>query len=628
MMLVSLAALIPYGCSKTENSPLDDRAELRLTSSIEVTRAANTQATKIVSGEKVTAWITDSGTGGSLYAVELTAETDGTLAGATKMYYPQTGNGVDIAALHGDFTFPADGIPELTPDAINFSVSQDQSLSGGAGYLESDLLYASRSAARSGYAVPLRFYHLLSKLELNIGRSSEVTDGVTGLTLDGVALEGVFTPGNISDISARASRADGISAGAATGSISIGVSLDEANESVVIPQDMAGRTLTFTLESGGKLNYTFPEGTVFESGRKYVYNITLKLTELEITSSIDDWISTEVVDGNATMQRLGSKSAAQARKGDFAMIDGTFADKDATLTQEQKDGCAGIVFWTEAEKTISSTTLADDKIMSEDFPLCTHGLIVALKNISNSMICQVKGTGDCKSVWKDFQTNSSTYGSGSEYKAVAPDFDKNSEEDYQYSTDPFNQILGYQNTKVTLAYNDCASSNGWSIVQPVAALGTFGKANQAPAGSTGWYIPSIKELTLLAYGDFYSGGYWGSTYENDGLYSNTFYASYSCYPFIVNVKTLNLVNQSLEEVGGEKFFTDADAESKDANGSRHYRSSTEGHSWSKNTSAAEQVSYRNNAYTLYFYQDGANVGTSIIAFGKPVATNVRAVCAF
>lgn len=656
LTLAASAAFVLAGCSKTETALQDGRTELRLTSTIEMTRAgsADTQATQIAAEEKVTVWVTDSGNNASLYAVELTAGSGGTLTGDTKMYFPQTGNGVDIAALHGDFTFTDTGIPSEIPDAIDFSVSRDQSVSGGNGYLKSDLFYAGRSAKRSNAAVNLEFYHLLSKLELNIGKSAEVTDEITSVTLDGVAVGGTFTPDGISDITDRASRAAGISAGTtASGTIALGTSLTDANEAIAVPQDMEGKTLTFTLSSGGKLVYAFPAGTVFESGRKYVYNITLKLTGLSIISRISDWAVTDDTDGDATMPALGNKSAAQARKGDFAMIDGTFVDKDATLTQEQKEGCSGIVFWTEAEKEIKDAalasnvtttlaqdklpTLADDKIMKKDFPDCTHGLIVALKNISSSMVWQKRlSAADNTSVWKDFQEGSSTYGSESEYKAVAPNFDLESGAYYDHTEDPFNQILGYQNTKVALAYNDYASALRWSIVQPVAALGSFEKENPAPAGSTGWYIPSIKELTLLTMGDFY-GGCRDDYYSGDGLY-NTWYLE-NCYAFLFNWRlgyggtlwdyvTLSLVNPSLAKAGGDIFV--APASSTDA--SIHYRSSTEGHRWSKTALGTE--TYKNNTYSLYFYVEsdtgaGGNYDcTTIYIYGKNMETNVRAVCAF
>ncbi len=304
MALAASAALILAGCSKTENGLQDGRTELKLTSTIEMTRATspNTQATRIASDEKVTVWVTDSGTSAALYAQELKVDSYGALTGGNKMYYPQTGNGVNIAALHGKFSFH-ENIPSSLPSSISFSVYDDQSVSGGFNYLNSDLLYASRGASRSSSAVSLTFYHLLSKLELNITKSAELTDEISSVTLDGVLLDGTFTPGKITDSGNQSSRASGITAETTTDTdnISLGNSTTESNEAIVVPQSLASKTLTFNLQSGGKLIYTFPAGTTFESGKKYVYNVTLKLTELTVTSIIEDWTSTAGASGDATM---------------------------------------------------------------------------------------------------------------------------------------------------------------------------------------------------------------------------------------------------------------------------------------------------------------------------------------
>ncbi len=303
MALAASAALILAGCSKTENGLQDGRTELKLTSTIEMTRATspNTQATQIAQNEKVTVWVTDSGTSAALYAQELTVGSGGALTGGNKMYYPQTGNGVNIAALHGKFSF-YENIPSSLPSSIDFSVYAGQSASGGSNYLNSDLLYASRGASRSSRAVSLTFYHLLSKLELNITKSAELTDEISSVTLDGVVLDGTFTPSNIVDISSQISRASGITTETTeTGNISLGNSTTASNEAIVVPQSLEGKTLTFNLQSGGKLIYTFPGGTTFESGKKYVYNVTLKLTELTVTSTIEDWTSTDGANGDATM---------------------------------------------------------------------------------------------------------------------------------------------------------------------------------------------------------------------------------------------------------------------------------------------------------------------------------------
>lgn len=73
------------------------------------------------------------------------------------------------------------------------------------------------------------------------------------------------------------------------------------NEAILVPQDMASKTLTFSLKDGGTLTYTIPTNTTFESGKKYQYHITLDLTGITVTSSIEDWDPVTAVNGSATM---------------------------------------------------------------------------------------------------------------------------------------------------------------------------------------------------------------------------------------------------------------------------------------------------------------------------------------
>lgn len=82
----------------------------------------------------------------------------------------------------------------------------------------------------------------------------------------------------------------------------------------------------------------------------------------------------------------------------------------------------------------------------------------------------------------------------SQYKSVASG---------RGATSGMNYILGYQNTKVLQVYNAWCKANGRTnnIVQPVDALESFTTSNPAPKGSTGWFIPSPKELHMLCYKD-------------------------------------------------------------------------------------------------------------------------------
>lgn len=208
---------------------------------------------------------------------------------------------------------------------------------------------------------------------------------------------------------------------------------------------------------------------------------------------------------------LYNKSAEQAVTGDFAMKDGTFISGSATLTSEQKANVAGVVFWTTKETDLSDSSqilanLADDKIMAADFPNCTHGLIVALRDFSTSVAWQGKATqhstgmgyiySNMEGVCEDFQKTSK--------------FSPDNKADYSDvnvvlgNTDNLGKILGYNNTKVLEAYNAYCNANSKSdyVVKPVQSLATWAANNAAPANTTGWYIPSIKELALMCYGDY------------------------------------------------------------------------------------------------------------------------------
>ena len=62
------------------------------------------------------------------------------------------------------------------------------------------------------------------------------------------------------------------------------------------------------------------------------------------------------------------------------------------------------------------------------------------------------------------------------------------------ANDPLNNIQGYNNTKAIEAFN---AANSDYAVQAVQNAVAYRNAVSAPATSSGWYLPSEKELTLL-----------------------------------------------------------------------------------------------------------------------------------
>lgn len=183
--------------------------------------------------------------------------------------------------------------------------------------------------------------------------------------------------------------------------------------------------------------------------------------------------------------------------GDYLLKDGNLISKDdtETLTAAQKADVAAIVFYTPniSERT-TPASLTDDQVMVAEHPNCTNGLAVAVKELNdgNSMVWQTTA----ESV-ESFQNSSNfTHANKDKFVSIATfPITKNEGN--------FTKIYGYQNTQVLFAYNDYCTKNSMTdkIVKPAAAIAGFTDANPAPTGSTGWFIPSAKEMHILCYKD-------------------------------------------------------------------------------------------------------------------------------
>lgn len=315
---MAATVLILAGCSNDENGMDNGPVELRLTSGVTVqTRTFTaTQSTTISQNEVVSVWVDDAGTASPLYkAVQLTANGSNGFTGEA-MYFPGTGNNIDIYAVHGNFTKSFGKGDAFPTSGAEYKVEADQSsVDNKTNYTKSDLLYAyEKGVARNGNPTiaNLTFYHMLSKLELAIkvgnGAPELATSGA--VKLNGVTLDGKFTPSTTATMREQSQRAAmlGAAASATTGNMTLGQTTCQDfttnvvyNEAILVPQDMANKTLTFSLKGGGTLTYTIPANTTFESGKKYQYHITLDLTGITVTSNIEDWEPVDAVNGSATM---------------------------------------------------------------------------------------------------------------------------------------------------------------------------------------------------------------------------------------------------------------------------------------------------------------------------------------
>lgn len=318
-MTLAAATLMLAGCSNDENEPIDTwNGEIRLSSGVTVQTRANTPDTQIPGNETVYTWADKATTHDAtpyIQAWTLAANGSGGFTG-NDQHYPADGSKLNFYAMHGDFgsTSFTEGTSAFPASAITHSVANSQTQA--ADYAKSDLLYAiKKNVERSKNAVELTFYHMLSKVEvvLKSGSGSPDLDGAT-VTIENTKLKADFTPGKdvtMTDQSARAGMVTTTSDDNNVASITIPTVTTtdfSANTSygaaIVVPQTIAkdASFIKVTLASGVTLSYKIPDSDLtLESGKKYIYQITVNMGELSVTSKIENWTSVSAKQGDAEM---------------------------------------------------------------------------------------------------------------------------------------------------------------------------------------------------------------------------------------------------------------------------------------------------------------------------------------
>ena len=550
-LFLATALLGLAACNETENlSGYDGQVELRFTSGINVqTRSSHGLDTQLKDGETVHLWIDDSKNRQqtidqeNLYEnILLTKEGGGagTLSGSTPMYFPLTGNDVNIYALHTNATWFGNTYPARS---LTHTVAADQR-SETDGYATSDLTYAKLTGVpRSGNPTPVavQFRHLLSKVEVILKKGVGENDFLAGIT----KVEILNT----------------------------------------LPQ--AQFTLDKEKPAYGK-NTELPDGIeITADGTAQNITIDTDITAIEVSSSIHDW--DEGVgddDGIAVIPPpIGNiTDRTQTQVGDLAMEDGTFVRTDdyTTLTDEQKKACVGIVFWTYSD-TYPKSTLTNDKVLMADYPDCTHGLIVALKDAATGKPWQSASTTFRESVttWQETATFDSKYTQIAPVSPIDETLDSEA-----------HKLLGYNNTMVLLAYNSDPAKILYRC-QAAQSIKTFADNNITPKGCSSWYFPSLKELALLCAEDS-----WEKPLPGRGT---------------TNVNNLGKINSILENLSDNGIDIETLASGTS------YWSSQEGYT-------GDSYARANRAYCIQIMSSQAQISGH--GLFKNQKFNVRAICAF
>lgn len=316
-ILFAAAAIALAACSNdglpgdAPNAPV----EIRLTGGLEVqTRTSHNLDMMLKPGEQVHVWVDDAGNVADkeLYKDrELTAGDDGALTGET-MYFPQTGNAVDIYAIHGNFGEDTDWTESgFWATEITHTVAQNQK-SEEDGYAKSDLVYAKvNNVARTKEAINLQFSHLLSKIEVVLVKGDGSPD-ISKMEILNTRLEAVLTPDKAKEFKVTENGPQGgnpieIDTNLTGADIAANTGSDDGkvlNEAIIVPQLLTKDTpfIRITTTAGGELIYRLPEDKTFEPAKKYRFTVTANLTEQKVVSAkITDWTK-ETGDDNGTAE--------------------------------------------------------------------------------------------------------------------------------------------------------------------------------------------------------------------------------------------------------------------------------------------------------------------------------------
>ncbi len=568
IMTLAAAALLtlPFAACTNEDTPAGDGTAVsaRITAQIASTGGTRASGTTWDSGDSFGLSTDNSSGSSSTVADNLKYTTiNGTDFTGEPVYF-QDNEDVKFIAYYPYDTSDDDLITVSTAD-----LTQQKSF---------DFLYATATASRLSPDVNLQFSHRMGQLTLTFKAGKDIIDlsGLTACTLKGLYMDGTFSKSTgEAAANTSASKVDlpvslsGISGTTYTAQPLILFPQGEATDKVAIEVTLDGNTYNAEM--------SWPNGKL-EAGSNVNCNITINKTSLSMNCSIVAWSAATTV--SATAKRVNStfSDPAQAAIGDLILKDGTFISKDylPLLNDKQRSEVAGVVFWTTKDTDPTGRTtpasLSDDKIMAADYPGCKHGLAVAAKSVG-----RMAWQETTESV-EDFQNSTNfTHSLKSQFKSIASGYG---------ATDPINYILGYQNTQVLKAYNEYCKKAGKAdnVVLPVDSLSGFETNFPAPNGSTGWYIPSVKELHMLCYKDV----------DNlQDVYGAT------C------TETRNIVQASLSAAGGDQFDTFT-----------YYIYASN-----------ERNSKRNMFVTFYNFFEASVIGY-IYEEEKYMYDEIRAVCAF
>ncbi|WP_106831507.1 fimbrillin family protein [Parabacteroides pacaensis] len=268
-----------------------------------------------------------------------------------------------------------------------------------------------------------------------------------------------------------------------------------------------------------------PWNPIYTSGTYYTAafekrNFAVTTTSLFGSSDYAGTYFLYTIDGGAETV----KTDRPLKEGDFYMRDGTILPQDAfgngALPTDVQEDCLGVVFWVGEIEEMHWTQTGNkqgDHLLMRDHPECVHGMAVALRDASSTAAAWATGEGASEYLY-DWANGFGgfTPAEQANWEAIEP-----SDLSYGYSYSRLMALYGSRHDDTTFPALD--------------AIATYAAAHPAPAGSSGWFLPSMNELATLCFG----------TPEN-------FDSSTSSY-YYKQLRMLKEINPRIDKAAGNKL---------------------------------------------------------------------------
>lgn len=287
-IIMALAAIaLMGGCTQEDDQQNAGLTEIRLTTSINQTRATTTQDVQIADDEQVYVWAFKQAASGAaefatpyIKAWQLEADGAGGLSSVNTTHYYYPTEKLTFVGIHGNFSETLTESSTAMPTTVTHTVESNQN--SAANYAKSDLLrWEAYDKATSSSAITAQFSHQLTKIVvvLNSSEYSASELNAATITINGIKRQITLNPQTAA-------------LGSASGSATAITPYHTANihhEAIVPPQDKPDGLITITMNGWSiTLTPSLP-ASAFAANTKYTYTLDVKKQQVTMTESITQW---------------------------------------------------------------------------------------------------------------------------------------------------------------------------------------------------------------------------------------------------------------------------------------------------------------------------------------------------